>query len=297
MPPDDPARVTLVITTHDRHEYLEEALGSARAQTYGAVDLVVADDGSTDPRLLRLLERIEADGVRVLRCPPRGVSATLNSAFASTEGTYVMRLDDDDVIAPAYIEQAVRAAASDPRIGVVYCRAELFGTEEGPWSLPDLDLGALLIDNQVFATALFRREDWRAVGGYDESMREGREDHDFLLKVLGLGREVHRLEGTYFRYRRHDGPSLNAVTGRSTPAKARAYAAMLRNNQALYVEHAEEFWLHVFRQLEEARDLRLRYRHLEQLRRRWPRLYGAARTGRRTAEHLAGRLRRDRSPR
>jgi len=272
MTPAGPARVTLVIATHDRHEYLLSAVDSAARQTYPAVDLVIADDGSTSPRLLEMLDALEKDGYRVLRGAHRGVSAAVNDAVAANPSVYFMRLDDDDVIDPPYIEEAVQIAERDPDVGVVYCRADLFGTEEGPWDLPPFEIGSLLIDNQIFSTSLFRRADWRTVGGYDESMREGREDHDFLLKVVGLGRTVHRLDGTYFHYRRHSGPSLNAITGSSPEKRARAYATMFRNNQALYAEHAEEFWLGFFQQLSMSKELRLRYRHLERLRRGHPRL-------------------------
>ncbi|UEJ81124.1 glycosyltransferase family 2 protein [Brachybacterium halotolerans subsp. kimchii] len=289
MPSEESARVTLVIPSYDRPEYLEQAVASAQAQTWPALDIVVCDDGSTDPEQLRLLERLERDGIAVRRFPHRGVSATLNGGIGSSDARYFLCLGDDDLIEPPYVEEAVKVAEADPRIGVVYCRADVFGAMTGPWELPDFDIGSILIDNQIFATALFRREDWLAVGGYDETMTEGREDHDFLLRILGLGRDVHRLEGTYFHYRQHDRPSLNAVTGRSTETKARVYATMLRNNQSLYLEHAEEFWLHFFRRLEEARDLRLRYRHLEALRARFPRSYGVLRTVRRSAEALTAR--------
>lgn len=297
MPAHELPRVALVITSHDRSEYLEQAVASARAQTWPALDIVVSDDGSTDPGTLRVLERLESEGTRVLRLPHRGVGAAVNSALASSETPFIMRLDDDDLIEPPYVEEAVGIAEADPRIGVVYCRADLIGARTGPWELPDFDIGSILIDNQIFSTALFRRADWRAVGGYDETMTEGREDHDFLLRILGLGREVHRLDGTYFHYRQHDGRSLNAITGSSTEKRARAYATMLRNNQDLYAEHAEEFWWHVFRRLEEARDVRLRYQHLERLRARFPRAQRALGSVRRGGEALARRARAGRGGR
>lgn len=294
MAQESAARVTLIIGTHDRWEFLEEAVAGARAQTYPHLDVVISDDGSRAPELLTLLDRFEQDGLRVLRHPRGGLSRATNATVRAVESEFIMFHGDDDLIEPSYVAEAVAVARSDPRIGIVYCHADFIGTRQGPWELPDVDIAALLIDNQIFATSLLRRADWLQVGGYDERMTEGREDHDLVLKILGLGRMAHRLPATLFHYRQHDLPSLNEITGRSVEKRARAHASIFRNNHDLYLEHAEEFWLHFFRQLDEAKDLRLRYRHLESLRSRHPRLYGTARTVRRAASaarRRAGRRR------
>lgn len=291
MTTEELERVSLIITTHDRSSFLEEAVAGARAQTYQNLDIVITDDGSTSTPLLRLLDRFEAEGIRVVRRPQVGLARSVNATVAESDSEFVMVHGDDDIIDPRYVEEAVLAATADPTLGIVYCRADFIGTRRGNWDLPDLDIGSILVDNQIFATALFRREDWMAVGGYDEAMDMGREDHDLILKILGLGRGAHRLEGTYFHYRQHVEPSRNAITGRSVEKRAAAHAIMFRNNRDLYIDHAEEFWLHFFRQLDEAKDLRLRYQHLERIRSRFPRLYGALRVARRGAESLGRRVR------
>ena len=290
MDQQSPPRATLIIGTHDRWQYLEEAVSAAHAQTYPHLDIVLSDDGSQAPELLVLLDRYEQEGIRTLRHPRAGFSAATNATVRAIDTEYIMILGDDDVIEPSYIADAVEVAQRDPHIGIVYCEADFIGTKQGAWDLPDFDIGSILIDNQIFATALFRRQDWLAVGGYDESMTEGREDHDFILKILGIGRKAHRLPEILFHYRQHDQPPLNAVTGRSAQKRARAYATIFRNNNQLYLEHAEEFWLHFFRQLGESHDIKLRYRHLEAVRQRHPRAYGIARTLRRRGASLRRKL-------
>lgn len=282
-----PARVGIVVLTHDRPDFLAETLASARAQTYPHLEIVVSDDGSTDPRMVALLGRLEAEGLRVLRHDHGGVGSSVNRAVAALDTEYVMPLGDDDVIDPPYVAAAVAAAEADPHLGIVYCRAEFFGDVTGPWRLPDFEIGGILLANQIFATALFRRADWIAVGGYDERMREGREDHDFVLRILGLGRTVRRLEGTWFHYRRHPLASLNRGVGESREVLVRAHATIFRNNLDLYAQHAEEFWSRIFERADEINDLRHRYRRLEELRRRHPRVLAVARGARRGLSALA----------
>ena len=144
------------------------------------------------------------------------------------------------------------------------CR--FFGSETGPWRLPDFEYGQELMWNVIFATSLFRTDDWRAVGGFDEQMR-GREDHDFILRVLGLGRDVERLDGVFFHYRRGRASvndRLHAPDAR--PLLIDAYARMFRTNTELYRQHADAYMRAIFQVVDERNELRMRYRHLERLR-------------------------------
>lgn len=282
-------QVLLVVTTHERSTFLPEAIASARRQTYENVRIVLSDDGSTNPDLIALLDQYESEGLQVLRHPSGGVSASLNAAVRAVESDYVMRLDDDDLIEPTYIEEAVAVAESDPEIGIVYSRATMFGTVTGPWLLPDFEIGRILLDNLIFPTSLVRRADWLAVGGHDEAMLEGREDHDFVLRILGLGRRPVRLEGVHFHYRQHGETSRNATIGASREALIRAHAAIFRNNAALYADNAEEFWRLILQRVDEVNDLRYRYERWERLRTGHPRIIAAAKAARSGLLSIRGR--------
>lgn len=155
---------------------------------------------------------------------------------------------------------------------MVYCRATKFGSVNELWNLPDYNVAGLLTHNMVFATMLFRRDDWRAFGGHDIEMLHGREDHDFVLKLAGLGRTAHRLEGVYFHYRQHGLASVNRIGGEDRRKRATAHASMLRNNSGLYLEHAEDFWFNYFNDIQEANKIRMRYAFLEKLRAKSPRV-------------------------
>lgn len=285
-------RVTLILLTYDRPDFVEEALASAQAQTYPDIEIVISDDGSTSPAMLRLLDDFEARGLRVLRNPHGGMSASVHHAMSASQGRYVMILGDDDLIDPPYIAEAVAVLEANDEVGMVYCRATLFGSVNGPWELPDFDLGKILLNNQIFTTHLFRRVDWEATGGYDATMATGREDHDFVLKLLGLGRRPVRLDGTYFHYRRHDRASLNAAAARDRRTLVANHAQIFRNNLALYGEHAEEFWQEIFALVDEATDLRHRYAPLERLRTGSPRTVSALKNLRDLGRSAARRVRR-----
>jgi glycosyltransferase involved in cell wall biosynthesis len=235
------SEISIVIPCRDDGWFLEEAVISAQRQT-APVEILIADDGSADPFTLALLDRLAADpALRVLRAPPRGLPQVLNHAIEAASGQYILPLGADDVIAPRYVERALAAFAGDPTLGIVYCRAELFGLRGGPWALPDFSLPQMLLHNLIFATAFFRRDDWRAVGGFDEALLAW-EDYDFWLSLLELGRGVHRLDEVLFFYRQR----RTSMTQRYAPGeRERAFSHMVRKHEALYRAHLPEVFARV----------------------------------------------------
>ena len=77
----------------------------------------------------------------------------------------------------------------------------MFGEQSGKWHLPPYSFEAMLLDNVVFVTALYYKEDWEKVGGYNTNMKAGMEDYDFWLGILELGREIYQIPEILFHYR------------------------------------------------------------------------------------------------
>jgi N-terminal domain of galactosyltransferase len=71
-------------------------------------------------------------------------------------------------------------------------KAAYFGIRDGRWLLPDYSPEQLLRQNVIFCSALFRREHWEKVGGYNINMVYGWEDWDFWLSLIRLGMKVYR---------------------------------------------------------------------------------------------------------
>ena len=192
--------VSIVVPCFNAGDTLPETLESARAVDYPAVEIIVCDDGSTDPLTLQVLADLE-DDVRVVRQENAGLPAARNAAIAAARGTYVFPLDADDKIHQDYARAAVEVFEADPQIGIVHARVLRFGDAQGEVGYDDFSIGKLLNHNMIHQLSWFRRADWEALGGYDEKLRDGREDHEFWIRIVSTGRTVVKLDELYSIYR------------------------------------------------------------------------------------------------
>lgn len=195
--------VSVIIPCYNQGRFLAESIGSVLASDFSDLEIILVDDGSTDPETLQILDSLDYSRTRLLRRANGGLAAARNSGIAAAAGRYILPLDADDRIGPAYLREATARLEADPAVGIVYCRAERFGAENGPWRLPPFSPRRMRLGNVIFCSALYRRDDWQRVGGYDEHLRRGWEDWDFWLALLELGRRVVRLDQTGFFYRKH----------------------------------------------------------------------------------------------
>ncbi|MBL8002787.1 MAG: glycosyltransferase [Flavobacteriales bacterium] len=119
--------VSICMPTYNGARYVEEALRSAFAQTYPAMELVVSDDASTDDTLA-IVERLRTGApmpVRVVRHSPEGIGANWNNCVAHAQGAYIKFLFQDDLLAPDCVARMVAMARSAADVSLVYCRRRI----------------------------------------------------------------------------------------------------------------------------------------------------------------------------
>ncbi len=112
--------VSIVIPAY-RADFLDEALTSARAQTWPAIEIIVGDD-CPDESVRELVERHAAEDSRVeyRRNPaPHGARRNYYRLFHESSGEYVKYLNDDDVLHPRAVERMAWCLNRLPRVTVV----------------------------------------------------------------------------------------------------------------------------------------------------------------------------------
>jgi len=202
--------VSVIIPCYNQGAYLAESIASVLASDFEDLEIIVVDDGSTEPEICLILETLNYPRTSLVRRQNGGLSTARNTGIAAAQGQYILPLDADDRIGPHYISQAAAALEADLELGIVYCRGEKFGDAEGLIQAASFSLSRMRFSNLIFCSALFRKADWEKVGGYKPEMRYGCEDWEFWISLLELGRKVLRLPEVGFGYRiRHE--SMNAL--------------------------------------------------------------------------------------
>ncbi len=208
-----PPKVSIVITCYNLGAYLPEALSSIPDRP--DVEVIVVDDGSTDPLTRQVIAGLDRSRYVVIEQPNLGLGWARNNGFAQARGAYIIPLDADNRIRPVFIERSIELLDARPNAGVVYGDAEQFGERAGRWMMRPLDFRRMIRQNHIDACACIRREVWEQVGGYDEHMPcMGYEDWDLWLRCAVAGVEFHYVPEIFFDYRVRAGSMISVASER-----------------------------------------------------------------------------------
>lgn len=234
-----PRLVSVIIPTYNRADYLAEAIRSVQAQTHPDVEIIVADDGSTD-NTAEVVARFGED-VTYLPLPHRGQpAATRNEGLRAAKGEFVAFLDSDDLFLPGKLALQLAACEAHPETGLVYSDGHYFhhdpqqptGHLLDGFPTPSGDVFAELLRGNFLVSpgqVLIRQECFDAVGVFDEDPALWvSEDYDLWLRIAACYPVVYA-SGYVAAVRRHgQGLSADAAT-----LRARALL-VLEKTQATY---------------------------------------------------------------
>jgi glycosyltransferase involved in cell wall biosynthesis len=103
--------VSVMVTSYNQLESLKRALKSVQDQTYSNIQIVVADDYSTDGSreyLLSIANQYPEKVKLVFQPENGGIPKNKNAGFRACEGDFITYLDGDDFYFPEKIENEVR---------------------------------------------------------------------------------------------------------------------------------------------------------------------------------------------
>jgi glycosyltransferase involved in cell wall biosynthesis len=195
--------VTVVIPAFNRVDSIRIAVNSVLSQSYGHLEVLVVDDGSTDGTMEQLTD-IKDVRLRLFSNPYNmGVSAARNTGIRNARGAWVAFQDSDDEWMPRKLEkQMAQIASLGPDCVGGYCGMTIVGSPSTLPSetsseryYPDEKLGiregdilsTLLRTNLISTQTLVARHDLLTrIGGFDEAL-PALVDWDCVLRLARLG--------------------------------------------------------------------------------------------------------------
>ncbi len=215
--------VSIVMANYNGARYIEAALQSALRQSLRNIEVIVADDASTDDSASRVVSVALSDARVRLLCASTngGPGAARNRCLDAARGRWIAVMDSDDMMHPERLERLVAAAECD---GADIAADDLLIFDENPAIAPETCLRGRAMASATWVDAAdYVRANTLFSGGqslgylkplirasligdcclrYDTTLRIA-EDYDFILRLLLPGARFRVYPQLGYFYRKH----------------------------------------------------------------------------------------------
>jgi glycosyltransferase involved in cell wall biosynthesis len=233
--------ISVVMPVHNALPFLEPSIRSILDQTLTDFEFVILDDASTDgsTELLRDWSRRDQRIHLHESKTHLGLAGSSNAVTVKAQAVIVARMDADDIAHPCRLQRQLEVLSSHPDVAVVgtLCNGiDASGREVRPRDRWRLVRRSAYVPFP-HGSAMFRREVFDQIGGYDETAAGG-EDQDLFTRMAGVGR-VLTLPDVLYSYRYH---SNNATLFNGTRAVSEDHSQNGHALAAFYMLGAMRLW-------------------------------------------------------
>lgn len=197
-------KISIIVPVYNTERYLSECLDSILLQTFMDYEVICINDGSTD-NSAKILEKYKKSDkrIKIITQKNSGVVLARNNAIKEAKGEFIYILDSDDIIEETTLEKSYKAITAG-KGDIITCRVFNFGENSGGelrFPVPNkrnMATGGCLVN-----AALFRKELFDKLGGFDSTFAKGIEDYDFYLNACyRQNAKFYRIPEILFFYRK-----------------------------------------------------------------------------------------------
>jgi glycosyltransferase involved in cell wall biosynthesis len=239
---------------HNAGVYLEEAVASILNQKNVLLELILIDDHSSDHAIENLpAELIQDKRVKRFSSDGYGVVAAMKTGFLQAKGTYIARMDADDVSLPERLSLQLNYLQKHPEIGIAGGQIKIISHSNiakgfllyEKWlnklCLPDDIERELFIESPIpNPTAFFRRECYEALNGYADP--DWAEDYDMWLRAYLSGIKMGKPDGVILHWRDHEQRLTHCDSRYDNKLFTRAKAYYLARSEKLLKNRKAIIW-------------------------------------------------------
>lgn len=192
--------LSIIIPCFNDGRFLPDALASSSQLNDFNYEVIIIDDGSSDPATLEYLSTVDRNKYTLIRQQKKGVSSARNAGIRIAKGKYILPLDADNMIMPEYAYIGIKFLEDNPDFAIFYSDQQRFGLCNETIRTSEFDVFNLIPDNCLDNCAIYRREVWEQCGGYDENM-VGFEDWELWIRAYEYGFKFYHLPEPLYFYR------------------------------------------------------------------------------------------------
>lgn len=203
MPQKPSPKLSVILPVYNGGPFLIEAIESILSQTVADFELIIINDGSTD-NSAEIIAGFHDPRIRVITQANQGLRGALNVGIANSTGTFIARMDQDDISLPERFEKQIKFLETHPDyilVGTTYAFMNEQDAITGifPALLDDEDLKRELYTKSPFGhgTVMLRAAKLKN-GGYKYSQEAVHmEDYDLWLRFSAEGKYANLPEILY----------------------------------------------------------------------------------------------------
>ncbi len=205
-------KISVIITTYNRPDYLSETLEAIYNQTYRDFEVILVDDGSKTNYADSYLDRYP--DLVLIKKINGGLSAARNSGVEKSNGEWIAFCDDDDVWVHDKLERQVEAMSHDGEVGLIHGKIEMidgnskrlkpdyykdgfYFFRRGNAFLKSIEVVLVKSPTPLIKKAVFEK-----TGGFNENIKVG-EDVEFYMKAAYYTRFLY-IDNVLAKYRVHN---------------------------------------------------------------------------------------------
>jgi glycosyltransferase involved in cell wall biosynthesis len=207
---DPSPKVSVLLVTYNHADFIRDCLDSVLQQEYNELEIVVADDCSSDatPEIIKEYAKSYPGKIKpILADRNRGITINSNRALSACTGEFIATLNGDDLFYPEKLRRQVELMVANPECNVSFHPVRVFDNESGKTiciaeqGMSNSSLHDLITRNFLPYSSVILRKSACPERGFDERLPVV-SDWLFFIKSARDG-PILCLEGIYGAYRRH----------------------------------------------------------------------------------------------
>jgi glycosyltransferase involved in cell wall biosynthesis len=234
-------RISVLLTSYNREDYIAASIESVLAQSESDFELVICDDCSSDGTVAIINDYAKRDSRIRVSVNERNLGDYANRRRAATLalGRFLKYHDSDDLMYRHCLATMVEPLQAEPRAALALSGSRNWPGGPCPMLLtPRLAYEREFLGSGLFqqgpASALFRAEAFRALGGFPDFNYAG--DYLFWLRACATV-NVLLVPGDLFYYRIHEGQEGASAANGVAQAQASAEAWRMLNSPECPLAH------------------------------------------------------------